>query len=78
MIAFRKKERSRTSFQTMWIIFQQCEQQSKVLNYIKVKKKKYVEFVSSLLDFMGEKEKCDSNPYWNPKMIEVMSIIQFY
>jgi hypothetical protein len=38
------KQRSRTSFQTMWVILQQCYQQSKVLNYIRIKKKRYVEF----------------------------------
>eukprot|EP00092_Neocalanus_flemingeri_P000183 GFUD01000197.1.p1 GENE.GFUD01000197.1~~GFUD01000197.1.p1 ORF type:complete len:830 (+),score=199.74 GFUD01000197.1:118-2607(+) len=66
----RAKQRSKMSFETMWLIFQQCYEQSKVLKYVKAKQKRYTELISSMKDFIEKNKICQSNRYWNPKMIE--------
>ena len=70
----RTKARSKLSYGTMWLTLQQCYKQSKELNYVRLKKKRYADFLSSVKDFMQNNVKCDSNRYWNPKLIEVVFI----
>ena len=67
----RTKARTKMSYSTMWLIFQQVYKQAKLLRYIKLKKKRYSEFLSSVEDFMEKNKKCNSNRYWNPKLMEV-------
>ena len=71
----RAKMRAKVSYRTMWIIFQQCFEQLKILERIKRKKKIYKEFIATVNVFMEKNKKCESNAHWNVKMLEVDSEI---
>ena len=53
------KERSKTSFGTMQLIFKQFHKHTRELNFMRVEQTRYGEFLSSVKHFMENNQKCD-------------------